>query len=306
MIFARRQAESLIARGVEVECFYLCSRTSPGALVAELLRFRRVSARLRPAVVHAHFGTVTALFAALACGRSPLMITFRGTDLNHAPSGGARAAAGHVFSQLAALRACSIVCVSRQLRSRLWWRKRDVVVIPSGVDSAQFHPLDRSEARKRLGWSQEQRVVLFNSGHDARNKRLDLAEAALGLARLTLPDLRLEILRGNTNPESIPLLMNASDCLLVASESEGSPTVVQEALACGLPIASVAVGDIEDRLRQVSHTHIVPRDAARLAQAIVELTEVPLRTDGRAKMGEISLEFIAGKLMSLYETVARS
>lgn len=307
MIFARRQAESLIAGGVEVECFYLRSRTSPRALLGEFLRFRGRLARLKPHVVHAHFGTVTSLFAALACGRGPLLITFRGTDLNRGPGGGARAAAGRVFSQLAALRASAIVCVSQQLRSRLWWRKRGVVVLPSGVDSSQFRPFDRGEARRRLGWPHEQRVVLFNAGHDARNKRLDLAEAAVYQARFTLPGLRLEILRGNTDPAYIPLLMNASDCLLVASDSEGSPTVVQEALACGLPIVSVPVGDIEERLRNVKHTLIVPRDAARLAQAMVELTRVPLRTDGRAKkIGEISLEFIAGQLKSLYETVARS
>jgi teichuronic acid biosynthesis glycosyltransferase TuaC len=306
MIFTRRQAKSLIAEGVDVECFYLRSRTSPATLLAEFLRFRSVRARLKPAVVHAHFGTITALFAAFGCGLGPLMITFRGTDLNPAPSGGARAAAGRVVSQFAALRASSIVCVSRQLRSRLWWRKHRVIVIPSGVDSAQFRPLDRAEARRRLGWPLQDRVVLFNSGHDARNKRLDLAEAAFALARLTLPDLRLEILRGDTDPESIPLRMNASDCLLVASDSEGSPTVVQEALACGLPIVSVPVGDIEERLRQVSHTRIVPRDAACLAQAIVELTQAPLRTNGRSKINEISLEFIAGQLKNLYETVARS
>jgi teichuronic acid biosynthesis glycosyltransferase TuaC len=305
MIFARRQAESLISQGVEVQCFFLRSRTSLQTLVDEFLRFRELLKRWKPEVVHAHFGTMTALFAMLACGRHPLMITFRGSDLNPIPHGGLRAAVGRAFSQLAALRASQIVCVSGQLRSRLWWRKGRVTVIPSGVDAAQFRPFDRALARRLLGWNQEQRVVLFNAGHDARNKRLDLAEAAVGLARITLPDLRLEILRGNTDPALIPVVMNASDCLLMASDSEGSPTVVQEALACGLPIASVLVGDIEERLRHVHHSRIVERNAPALAGALVELTRVPLRTNGRSKIGEISLHSIALELKAWYEVLAR-
>ena len=304
MIFARRQADSLTAQGVEVECFFLRSRTSPHALVSELLRFRRVLRRFQPFVVHAHFGTVTALFAMLASLPHPLMITFRGTDLNAVPNGGVRAFLGRVFSQLAALRAAHIVCVSSQLRARLWWRKSRVTVIPSGVDYTQFRPIDRAVARRLLGWQAEERVVLFNAGHDARNKRLDLAQEACRHARLILPDLRLEVLRGHTDPGLIPVLMNASDCLLVASDSEGSPTVVQEALACGLPIVSVPVGDIEERLRDVIPSRIVQRDAGLLAEAVVELTRSPLRSNGRSKIGEISLQSIALKLKGRYEILA--
>jgi teichuronic acid biosynthesis glycosyltransferase TuaC len=305
MIFARRQADSLTSQGVEVECFFLRSRTSPQALMSELLRFRRVLRRFQPAVVHAHFGTVTALFATLAGLRHPLMITFRGTDLNSVPNGGLRAFAGRAFSQLAALGAAHIVCVSGQLRARLWWRKSRVTVIPSGVDYTQFRPIDRTVARKLLGWQAEERVVLFNAGHDARNKRLDLAEEACRRARLILPDLRLEVLRGYTDPGLIPVLMNASDCLLVASETEGSPTVVQEALACGLPIISVPVGDVEERLRDVYPSRIVERDASALAEALVELTLTPVRSNGRSKIGEISLHSIALELKGWYEVLAR-
>jgi len=146
-------------------------------------------------------------------------------------------------------------------------------------------------------------VVLFNAGYDARNKRLDLAEAAAVQAQATLGNLRLEVLRGDTDPGLIPLLMNASDCLLVASESEGSPTVVQEALACGLPIVSVRVGDIEERLRNVHPSRIVTRDAVSVARAIVELTLAPCRSNGRSQTGEISLQSIACQLKGLYQTL---
>src|SRR6266852_2213766 len=141
MIFARRQAESLRAAGIEVSLFCLRSRTSPWELVREFLRFRQELRRVRPDAVHAQFGTVTALFSALAGGKRPLLITYRGSDLNPSPaSPGLRAALGRLLSQLAALRAARIVCVSRRLRDRLWWRRSRAIVLPSGVDPEVFYP----------------------------------------------------------------------------------------------------------------------------------------------------------------------
>jgi len=135
MIFARRQAESLVRQGVEVNLFYLRSRTSLRELAREWRRFRRRVHRVNPQVIHAHFGTMTAWFAAWAAPLRPLVITYRGSDLNATPQGARwqarlRAAAGRAMSQFAALRAARIVCVSRQLRERLWWRRGNAVVMP--------------------------------------------------------------------------------------------------------------------------------------------------------------------------------
>ena len=156
MIFARRQAKSLEREGVEVDLFHLRSRTSVREMAREWFRFRRRVRRTAPHVIHAHFGTVTALFAALAAPRKPLVITFRGGDLNPVPATAgfgprARAFAGRTFSQLAALRAGHIVCVSRQLRDRLWWRRGSVMVLPSGVDPEVFRPEPRAHA-PASGW----------------------------------------------------------------------------------------------------------------------------------------------------------
>jgi len=293
MIFVRRQAEGLVREGVDVRCFYLASRSSPRMLAQDFWRFRSELARFHPAVVHAHYGTVTALFAALASGRTPLIVTYLGSDLN-------LSGVGRWLSQFAALKASRIVCASQGLRERLWWKQGRATVLPTGVDRELFRPERRDSARQRLNWPESERVVLFNAGYDPHIKRLDLAEQAVAIARKTLPDLRLEIMNGNVDPARVPDLMNASDCLLVASDHEGSPTVVQEALACGLPVVSVDVGDVAERLTGVTHTRIVPRDAASIACALVEITAVPLRTDGSARAEEFSCQTIARRLCDLY------
>ncbi len=302
MIFARRQAERLVREGVEVELFHLRSRTLPWELAREWVRFRRRVRSFDPQVVHAHFGTVTALFAGWAAPSKPLVITFRGSDLNVSAS--LRSVAGQFLSQIAALRADRIVCVSRQLRERLWWRWGRVVILPSGVDAEVFQPEPRAQARRRLGWNDDERVVLFNAGHDPATKRLDLAREALGLTQVLLTRVRMEVLDGSTPPARVPELLNAADCLLLTSDQEGSPTVIQEALACNLPVISVDVGDTVERLRGVRRSAIVPREATAIAIELARVLRTPTRSDGRRKVGEFSAQRIAGELYRIYLEIA--
>jgi glycosyltransferase involved in cell wall biosynthesis len=304
MIFARRQAESLRAAGVDVRIFFLRSRTSPGRVAQEFRRFRSDLASFRPDVVHAHFGTVTAMFSALGCGQVPLVVTYRGSDLNSLPMRfGWRAVLGRGLSQLAALRAARIVCVSARLRDRLWWRRDIVTILASGVDPQWFHPQPRWMARQRLGWPDADPVLLFNAGRDPRIKRLDLARAAVDAARRKIPGLRWEIMDGGVSPDLVPTLMSAADGLLVTSDREGSPTVIQEALACDLPIISVDAGDAAEKLQGVRHTRLVERDPEALAAAIVELVRTPRRSDGHLKLAEFSASHIAGRLIGIYREI---
>ncbi len=238
----------------------------------------------------------------MAAPSRPLVITFRGSDLNVSLS--LRSLAGQWLSQIAALRAGRIVCVSRQLRERLWWRRGNVVILPSGVDPEVFCPEPRSQPRQRLGWSDDERVVLFNAGHDPATKRLDLAREALALTQGLLTRVRMEVLDGATAPERIPELLNAADCLLLTSDREGSPTVIQEALACNLPVISVEVGDTVERLRGVRRSAIVPREAAAIAIELARVLRKPTRSDGRRKVGEFSAQRIAGELRRIYGELA--
>ncbi len=301
MIFARRQAAALRARDVAVHEFFLRSRTSMVEIAREWRRFDRERRAFAPDVVHAHYGTVTAMFCALASGDRPVMITYRGSDLNPTPEEFSwRPMLAHLFSQLAALRAQQIVCVSRQLRERLWWRRSRSVVLASGVDAAAFRPASRTLARQALGWSQHAPTVLFHGGKGARVKRIDLAEAAIAVARRSIPDLAWKVVDGSVSPDAMPTWMNAADCLLVTSDFEGSPTVVQEALASNLPIVSVAVGDVPERLAGVKRTLIAPRDAEALGAALREMLASAARSDGRARIGELCSDQIAARLEAMY------
>jgi teichuronic acid biosynthesis glycosyltransferase TuaC len=300
MIFARRQVACLQHAGVVCETFLLASRTSPWIMIKEWHRLRKNIRSFRPHVLHAHYGTVTALFSGLSAS-APLVVTYRGSDLNPDPSASWLAwLARTLISQFAALRATEIICVSEQLRQRLWWRRHRVAVIPTGVDTSIFYPRPRSEARAQLGWRDDERVVLFNAGGHPKIKRLDLAHAGLEVARNFCGNVRFAVLNGDIAPETVPLMMCAADCLLVTSDWEGSPTVVQEAIGCNLPVVAVDVGDVRSRLAGVWPSSIVDRNPEHIGKALAEILIQRRRSNGTDRVRDISNGAIVERIITIY------
>lgn len=305
MCFIKEQIASLAELGVEGRGVFLSeSRTSLRALVAHWRRLRREIREYRPTIIHAQFGTITG-FLCLCSTRRPLVVTYRGSDLNRSrQKRWLRCFAGRLLSQITALRAREIICVSSQLAGRLWWRRNLVSVIPSGVDTRRFRPAPRDAARRELGWAQDGHVVLFNAAHP-RVKRLDLAEAAVEAARSVLPDVRLVCLDGSQGRETVSAMMNASDCLLLTSDSEGSPNIVKEAVASGLPVVSRDVGDVRQRLKGVWPSRIVGSDPQEIGAAVVEILAVGRRANFPEAHQRLSLASIAVEVQAVYRAAVR-
>jgi glycosyltransferase involved in cell wall biosynthesis len=97
--------------------------------------------------------------------------------------------------------------------------------------------------------------------------------------------------------------MNAADCLLLTSDWEGSPNVVKEALACNLPVVSVDVGDVRERLERVRPSVIVPRDSAEIGKAISDILKRGQRSNGRESGNVLSSETVSRRIVSLYGTL---
>src|SRR5215813_6801688 len=110
----------------------------------------------------------------------------------------------------------------------------------------------------------------------------------------------MHYLRGVPHGE-VPIWLNASDVLLLTSLHEGSPTVIKEALACNLPIVSVNVGDVRERIWGVDGCYIAAPDPSDLAAKLNLVYSGRRRVAGRVKMQELSLERIALKLKNLYQ-----
>lgn len=300
MIFARNQVDSLAKAGMICRTFFLRSRTAPFQLLAAAQEFRREMVEFRPDVLHVHYGSMTALFCALLT-TCPLVVSYQGSDLNPCPSINAvRSFVGRIFSQLVAIRAKRIICVSQGLRDRLWWNRSRASVIPSGVDLGVFHPMPKNEMRSELRWGEREMIVIFSAGAEPRVKRLDLAQLAVKKAETLCGGIRFVVLEGRTEQRMLAILFNAADCFLMTSDWEGSPNIVKEAIACNLPIVSVDVGDVKERLAHVRPSRIVGRDPAELGMALADLLRKPGRSNGYEIIQELSSEKVAERVVSLY------
>ncbi len=145
------------------------------------------------------------------------------------------------------------------------------------VDTTVFHYLPQGEARRIMGIPQLGRILLF-VGRIAPEKNLQflievwrrMKAEDPGLAfRLAGdgPDRRAVMLeaedltllwQGVEPPDRVSLTMSSADALCLASHREGSPTVVREALCCGLPVISADVGDVDSTLREMGLRTVSP------------------------------------------------
>jgi glycosyltransferase involved in cell wall biosynthesis len=208
--------------------------------------------------------------------------------------------ASRLISKLMALVATQRIIVAPVLRPKLW--PFDAVLIPMGVDLAMFKPAPREEARKQLGLPPDKRLVLFVAHPLNYIKRYDLAQAAVQLLRLDSPDVDL-IAVYQAPHETVPTYMNACDALVLTSTYEASPCVIKEAMACNLPIVSVNVGDVAERIDGVEGCYLCEPTPQDIAAKLRRVLQDGHRPDSRAKIAELSLQNVGRRVIAVYQDV---
>jgi glycosyltransferase involved in cell wall biosynthesis len=196
----------------------------------------------------------------------PVCVTARGTDVN-------------LFSRLPHIRpliqrtlrrAQGIIAVSAALKERmveLGIEPDKIIVIRNGIDRQVFHWRDQAAARQRLGFHAVDKILVTVSTL-VPLKRIDRLIGAMQLVARGEPRARLYIigegpegaalaarvaalglqqhvfLAGAKPQRELPDWYGAADVFCLASEREGCPNVVIEAMACGAPVVATAVGGI--------------------------------------------------------------
>ncbi len=247
-------------------------------------------------LIDAHFAYPDG-YAAGLLGRwldLPVTLTLRGTELAHSRNPRLRP---HLVKALRAARRVFAVADSlRQLALRLGAVPGKTRVVGNGVDIDKFQPRDRREARLRLGLPTDAKVLIsvgalverkgFHRVLEALPRlmarhpelhylivggaspegncdaELRAQAAALGLAK------RVHFL-GALAPEELAWPLAAADVFVLATRNEGWANVFLEAMACGLPVVTTAVGGNAEVVCRPELGTIVPfGDADALARAL--------------------------------------
>jgi len=309
--FIEQQVKGLRKIGLTVDVLF-ADRRRDGVSVYWKLR-RTVCRKIdewSPDLVHVMYGGVMARQVTRSVASRPVIVSFCGSDLlgERLPSRLRQmmAAAGVRASRQAALRAAGVIVKSRNLFEALpqGVDSRRVRIIPNGIDLDRFKPMESQTCREKLGWDPDRFHVLFPANTGAPLKRLWLAEAAVARARENGVPAELHLLQGVPH-QDVPVWMNASNVLLLTSEHEGSPNVVKEVLACDVPVVSVDVGDVSERVAGIDGCFIAAAEAVDLAGCLCRVWNGERRIQGRSRISELSLMNVAKRVSDFYaETLA--
>jgi D-inositol-3-phosphate glycosyltransferase len=176
-----------------------------------------------------------------------------------------------------------------------------VGVVPCGVNMELFKPIDKGDARRKLGLTDE-KILLFVGridplkGIDKLIKTIPLLrnQGRLKLvvvggdenSRLELEELKqlandLNIwesvdFRGLVKQEQLPYFYSAADVCIAPSYYESFGLVPLEALACGTPVVATDVGDLKNIIKQGETGCIVADNSPeKLAEGIASMLVKP-------------------------------
>lgn len=175
-----------------------------------------------------------------------------------------------------------------------------VNIIPNGVNLEIFQTQDTLAARKAVGFEDGKKYIIWCSNPERPEKDWALAQAATH-------DIDAELVAVyNKTPQEVCTYMNAADCLLLTSVSEGSPNVIKEAMSCNCPIVTTNVGDVTERLENLDGCYVVDsREPKELAEAIRKSLVFGKRTEGRKRIiaDQLEISQIAKRIKEIYERI---
>jgi glycosyltransferase involved in cell wall biosynthesis len=217
---------------------------------------------------------------------------------------------------------------------------REIHLIPNGIDTERFKPMERNEALAEsvlesdnlLSSSREQSprfqkpvigfvgelrekkgLAALLSGYAQVNKRRPATllivgvvragadEQALGEFRSANPDCQV-IVTGQIPHKDLPAYYSLMEIFVHPSLRDGMPNALLEAMACGKPVIATPVGGAVDVIEDGKNgIFINVNNASALAKEILELLDNPKK---RAELGKNARESIVDRFTPAKELEA--
>ena len=217
--------------------------------------------------------------------------------------------------------------IARTASESVWLREARFVSIPNPIDTTLFRPIDRREARQRLGLPEEKRLILFAAAKlsDTRKGATFLLEACRLLAAEMEGELEI-ILMGSDAAElsalspvpvralgyisgaaELAVAYSCADLFVIPSLEDNLPNTIMEAMACGTPCVGFRTGGIPEMIDHAVNGYVsASRDSADLARGIAWVLRHPepgnLSVACREKvMRRYQESVVAKKYIALYQ-----
>jgi len=283
-------------------------------------------------VLHAYFLTQAGFIATYA-GKYlniPSVVSIRGNDIERAAFDPSRFS--HTMYALQNANAVTTNATELAKKAKAFI-DREIILIPNGVDTEHFKPMERNELLAETlglneGKKKEERysVVGFAgelrekkglktllSAYTLANKEQSVALLIVGEVRpgedkqlfdefkITNPQLPITV-TGYISPKDLPAYYSLIDVFVHPSLRDGMPNAVLEAMACEKAVIATSVGGILDVLEDGKNGVIVNvNDVTMLAEKIQELL---VNAEKRISLGKNARELIVSRFMPAKELEA--
>ena len=161
--------------------------------------------------------------------------------------------------------------LAAEVKGSLLLTGKQVVSIPNPIDTREFRPTDKKEARMRLSLPLDRRLILFVSQRITdKRKGMDYMLQACGQLAKSRPeskdDTAAVILGGHSEEyaDRLPFdvypigyvsdhqkiidVYNAADVFVLPSLEDNLPNTVMEAMACGVPCVGFSTGGVPEMI----------------------------------------------------------
>ena len=295
-------------------------------------RLARLVRRESVGMLHYHTAHAVTLgsLASLFCGRRPAVAARRVSF---------RLRCGPLARIKYRFRVDRVIAVSRGIRDDLVRQgidARRVEVVHSGIDPARFAQGNRSRFRASLrspdGAGIEGALLIGTAAHLAAHKGIDLFLRAAAAVAPAFPAARFIVVGGG---EAEPALRDHADRLgiagqvlfagfrddmpdvyagldifvLASTSGEGSPAVVKEAMAAGVPLVASALDGVREIVDDERHGLLTPPgDSDALGRAIMRLAAdrdlgTRLASSARQRVREFTLDSMVERTAQVYRSI---
>lgn len=178
-----------------------------------------------------------------------------------------------------------LVCVSNKLKQEvieLGANPERVMYHPNTVDLNRFYPRDKLESRKRLNLPEDEKIAVF-TGHfierkgplrvlEALNKQKNIPVKGVFIGRGEQKPGGEHVLHAGPVPnEEVPVWLSAADLFILPTLHEGHCNAINEAMACGLPVVSSNIPEVQNQVVPGTGILVDPNNVDEIAMAISQL-----------------------------------
>ncbi|MCG2736002.1 MAG: glycosyltransferase family 4 protein [Candidatus Methanoperedenaceae archaeon] len=188
-----------------------------------------------------------------------------------------------------------IICVDSKTHKYYSTRypsiKTKMKIIHVGIDLESFKPMDKKICRLKYSFPENEKIIMY-VGRLEKEKNIEFIFFSLqhvyhknmfvmvgngnnkNFLHTLASSLKVNTYFAGTVPqEKLSEILNCADVLVISSLFESGPLVVQEAIACGIPVVTVDVGRVKEFITNEKIGIICNRNINEFANAIDKLLE---------------------------------